>query len=141
MAQTFKFYSDANLTTEITGNLIATQNQDGSTPPVVFTIYYGSTGSGLIVYNKTNPGVAHLQVEVFDSATGSGHATTEVKLATTEGGLASATPGAALDLGASILSGVANKKTIWVEVNDATHVVGNSTELSLRINNVREMVA
>ena len=45
MALTFKIFSDAALTTEQTGNLVATQNADGSTPPVEFQLWLGSLGS------------------------------------------------------------------------------------------------
>lgn len=62
---------------------------------------------------------------------------TDVRLATTQGGLASATWGAALNLGTSILSGAGNAATVWIEVRDSTHYVQN-TDLVLGTNTVRE---
>lgn len=141
MSITFKFYTDANLTTPLNGNLIASQNYDGTTDPIVFTLYFGSPAAGKIAYNKTNQGVATLVAEVIDSAPGSGHAATEVKLAATLGDLATATPGTALTLGTQVLSGIANKKPIYIQVDDATGVIGNAVELSVQVRNVRELVA
>lgn len=68
------------------------------------------------------------------------HETTEVKLATTQGGLAAATPGAALSLSTQILSGSANAADVWVRLDDATATVGTETELTLTTNSVVEDV-
>ena len=65
------------------------------------------------------------------------HAVTEVTLALTEAELDTNTPGAALSLGATITSGTANKKTIWVRTINQVNTVSNNTatpEISLRFN-------
>ena len=62
----------------------------------------------------------------------------EIKLATTSGGLASATPGAGLNLGTSILSGVGNAATFWMQRTDADLVDQDQTQLRLATNPVRE---
>ncbi|UZR28073.1 hypothetical protein [Methylococcus mesophilus] len=134
----FKLYTDAALTTPLTGSLVATQNADGSTPAIQFTLYLGSTTASRMIQANANPGVDQIQATVVDAGAGSGHDVSEVKLAATQAGLASAVGGAALDLGTSVLSDAANAKPIWIEVNDATHVVGTATELSVVIADVRE---
>lgn len=58
----------------------------------------------------------------------------EVKLAATEAGLASATPGAALNLGTTILSGVGNAATFWMQRTDADLVIQDQTHLRLSTN-------
>lgn len=67
--------------------------------------------------------------------------TTEIKLATTSGGLAGATPGAGLDLGTSISSGIANAVEFYMRVtNTITTASSNfgNPELSLQTNAVQE---
>lgn len=66
------------------------------------------------------------------------HEITEVKLATTQGGLAGATGGAALNLGTSVLSGTGSAQVVWLGVTDATDVAGTMTELRIRTSNVIE---
>lgn len=68
----------------------------------------------------------------------------EIKLATTQAGLDTATAGAALSLGTELLSGSANAVEIWMRVNNTiTTVSSNSAqpEISRRINLVIETVA
>jgi hypothetical protein len=138
MALSFKFYTDAALTTPLTSNLVATQNVDGSSDPVVHTIYLGSTTTSRQLQANSNPGVDQITVSLVDSAPTTGHPTTDVKLALTENGLATATAGAALDLGVQILSGTVNAKAIWIELDDSTLTLGTSTELSITSNALRE---
>ena len=62
----------------------------------------------------------------------------EYKLATTEAGLATATAGAALNLGTTLLSGVGNAQPVWVRVeNDDTHVQ-DQTHLAVQLSAARE---
>ena len=128
------FYSDSALTTVAT-TVIARQRSDGTSAPVKVRLWIGSTAAGWKHRVAANPGVDTIQISVTDTTTGSGHATTEVKLALTEAGLATATAGALLDIGATqILSEAVNAVSFWVEINDATHVVGTATELGLITN-------
>lgn len=69
------------------------------------------------------------------------HPITEIKLATTNGGLAGATPGASLNLGDTILSGTANVQEVHIRVTNAVTSVGNNSatpELALAINSLVE---
>lgn len=138
MALSFALYTDANLTTPLSSNLVCSQNADGSSDPVDKVVYLGSTVANRKLEANSNPGVDQIVVSVVDSAPGTGHPATEVKLATTFGGLASAVGGAPLNIGATILSGVENAVPIYIRVDDTTGVVSTSTELSVAISNVRE---
>lgn len=72
---------------------------------------------------------------------GASHQATEIKLATTSGGLAGAVAGAALNLGATLLSGVSNKIEVNVRVTNAVTTTSNNSgtpEIGLYINSVVE---
>ena len=128
------FHTDAALTTPVSGNLQAPQKTDGSTDPVVFELWLGDPDTGYDYEADSDPGTDQITVSISDSAPGTGHATTEVKLATTVAGLASATAGASLNIGVTLVSGSANAQKICIEVDDATATVGTSTELSVGTN-------
>lgn len=71
------------------------------------------------------------------------HELTEIKLALTSGGLAGATAGAALDLGATINSGAANQVEIHIRVTNAVTTVTSNTgneEIVLNLNSCQETV-
>ena len=138
MALTLQFYTDSGLTTPLSGPLTVTQAADGSTDPVDNVLYLGSTTASRKFQATSSPGVDQITISIADSASGTGHPASEVKLASTLIGLDSATGGAALSLGTEILSGVGNAKAIYIRVDDTTGVVGTSTELSLNTNNLTE---
>lgn len=138
MPISLKFFKDAALTQPLTGPLQVSQNADGSTPPVDNVLYLGSTTAGRKFQADSNPGVDPISISVVDASPGSGHEASEVKLASTLAGLDSATPGAALNVGTQILSGVANAVPVYVRVDDATGTVGTATELSLDSNTIVE---
>ena len=69
------------------------------------------------------------------------HATTEIKLAATSGGLAAATPGAALSLGTVILSGSGNGSEINIRITNAVVTVESTVGkagIGVNVNNVTE---
>ena len=136
---TFKLYTNAGLTTEFSGTWAVTQNVDGSTGMSKLQLWLGSVASGKTLQAESNPGVDQIAISLTDSAPGTGHAVTEMKLATTEGGLTGATAGAPLNLGTSLSSGVGNAVVFWVGLTDATGVTGNSTELGFTTNLLREI--
>lgn len=146
MALTFKLYTDSGLTSEQAGNLVATQNSDSSTPPVEFQLWLGSLGSAggnttdRKIQADSDPGVDAITLTVEDSDPGNGHEATEIKLALTQGGLAGAVAGDPLTLPITITSGSVNAEEFWIQVDDATGVVGTSTELSVSTVSVRETV-
>lgn len=66
----------------------------------------------------------------------------EITLALTEAALATNTPGAALNIGTSILSGSANAVTVWIRVENAVPTVSSTfgqAELTININEVQEV--
>lgn len=69
-------------------------------------------------------------------------AVSEITLGLTQASLGTNTPGAALDIGAAILSGSANKVTVWIRVANAIPTVTSTfgqAELTININAVREI--
>jgi len=131
---TFALYTDSGLTTGFSGVLSVFQNVDGSTGPVDTQLWLGSTAVGKTLQAESDPGVDQITITPTDAAPGTGHPASEIKLALTQGGLAAATGGAALNLGTAITSGVGNAVTFWIRVQDSTLTAGVSTELSFPTN-------
>jgi hypothetical protein len=142
MAISFKFFHDANLTSEITsGNPITcTQNELGSLDPTQKQVWFGSTATGTQAQVDADPGVDSIVIDVVDANAGTGQPDTAVKLATSQGGLASATAGASLDTGATaVQSGTANAYTFWIEIDPSVLTAGTYTDLSLATQTLREV--
>lgn len=138
---TFKIYTNAALTVEFTGNLVATQNVDGSTGRQDSQVWLGSTAAGKVLQADSDPGVDQITVGIVDAAPGSGHPASDVTLALTQGGLDTAVPGDPLDLGVEIQSGVGNAVSFWIGIEDSTGVIGTSTELQVTSVTLREAAA
>lgn len=107
----FGFFADAGLTVPLS-SLRHYSTQVGDR-----LVYFGSADADRQLQDAANPGVANVQVTVADSASGSGLAASAIKLASTSGGLTSATGGAALSLGATVTSGVANAKPVHIRID------------------------
>lgn len=137
MSTTFAFYADAGLTAPL-ASLAVLQGEDGSTPAADRTVYFGSTASGKTLRANSNPGVDQIAVSIADSATGSGPAASQVKLALSAGGLAGATGGASLNLGTSIASGTGGAVPVYVRVDTPALTPGSYADLSLNTNTVIE---
>jgi hypothetical protein len=139
MTITFKGYHDSALTQEITsGNPLTATHVVGATDPADRIVYFGSTASGKKLQAASSPGTDPVVVSVDDSASGSGAPATEFKLALSSGGLAGATPGASLNLSATILSGVGNAVPIYTRRTSAVGTSGAYTDISLKTNAVVE---
>lgn len=137
MANSLKLYSDAGLSAEVT-SIPAIQADDGSVPAVVRHLYLGSALSGKTFQAVSNPGVDPIAVSIADSNGATGATPAKVKLALTEAGLTSATPGAALNVGVTLLSGSANAVSVWVEINGTGLATGTYNDLSLTTTNTVE---
>jgi hypothetical protein len=126
----FEFYADSGLTTPL-ASLAVTQAVGGA--PVDRIVYFGSTNAAEQLQRASTPGVDPVQVSVVDSDPVTGLPTTAVRLALSAGDLGTATPGAALDLPATIAGGVANAVAVFVRIDhgSATHAVFD--DLSLRV--------
>ncbi len=135
---TFDFFTDTALTTPAPSPLQVSHNSDFSDNPQDFQFFLGSLGSSLKIEANSNPGVDNIVISVIDSDPGNNHEDTEIKLATTQGGLTAATPGASLTVGTVVNSGAANDFEFWVRVTNAVSTVGTITELSFATNSLKE---
>lgn len=140
MAFSLAFYLDAGLTA-LAGSLSVAQASDGSSAAVDRVVYLGSPVAGKKFELAANPGIDAISLSVADSASGSGVAASAVKLATTSGGLAGATPGAALSLGTQIMSGVGNARPIHLRVDTPALAAGVYTDISLSLPSLLESAA
>ena len=129
---TFKFYEDSGLNTVITGNV-----QIGA-GTITTVVYLGSTDDTKKLQDSTNPGTDPIYVTIEDANPGSGPEDTWVKLASTSGGLAGATPGASLSLGATINGGVAGAKPVWIQFANTLSGATSSLDLSIQVSGVKE---
>lgn len=138
MAITFGLFTDTGLTSAAASPLLISHNSDFSDNPQDFQYFLGSNTASRKIEANSNPGVDNITISVVDSSPGGGHEATEIKLATTQGGLTAATAGAPLTVGTSVTSGTANDYEFWVRVTNAVATLGTSTELSITTNTVKE---
>lgn len=115
-----------------------------------------TTPNGL-KYECTTAGTSHASTEPTWPTTGIGstvtdntvvwtllgdrHETTEIKLATSSGGLGSAVAGASLDIGTTIDTGSANRVDVHIRITNAVATVNDNTgqsEIAVNINEVVE---
>lgn len=132
------FYLDPNLTVPVSSPLDFEQATDGSTGPQVRVIYLGSSVANRKFENDANSGIDPIMLSVYDSQPNAGQEVGSVKLALDPNDLINTTPGQALALPSTILSGVSNAIPIYVQVEDQTGSVGTDTSLSLTTNNIVE---
>src|SRR5690554_3333910 len=134
----WKLYEDAALTTEATSLLVIHQT-DLSDNPQDFVYWYGNReddpGDNQILQQQeaTAPGVNPVTLSIVDANPGSGHEATEITLALSAGDLDTNTPGASLDLGTTLLSGVSAAVPVHVRVENAVPDVGLANELSVHV--------
>lgn len=101
--------------------------------------WFGSPDDTKKVQANSAPGVDQITVSVADALPAGGQASTAIRLATTSGGLAGASPGASLSLGVEILGGVANAQEIWVRIRASNHAVAYYDDLSITMNQLTEV--
>lgn len=126
---TFAVYTDAALTTPLSGSLAFAQAADGSTGAMVATIYIGSPVASRVLRAAANPGVDPLVLSVSDSGAG-GSPASDVTLGL-ESGFVGRAPGAALSLGTQINGGLPNAVAVYVRVEDSTADIGVHIDLAL----------
>jgi hypothetical protein len=112
------------------------QDDAGSTPPHQRVFYLGSNDTGFTFYEQSAPTVGQITLSLEDASPGSGQPASAIKLATTQGGLASATGGAALEIGTSLDAGPENAVAIWVQFDDTTAVLATDTAITLVCNDL-----
>lgn len=131
---TLNLYDDAALTTLATEPLAFVQDTLGAISPHQRRFYLGQPTAGYRFQADSDPGVDAIELSIVDAVPASGQPATAIKLATTQAGLTGAVAGAALDLGATLLSGSANAVAIWVQFDDSTATVATDTDISLALN-------
>ena len=138
MATSFKFHHDSLLTQPVGAGdpITATQGSDDSISPVNKQLWFGSTSSGTSVQATSDPGTD--QIVVTPSDGGGVLADTTITLASTLGGLDSATPGAPLSIGATVSGGTGSAVTFWMRIDTGTIAAGAYTDLSLETNDLTE---
>lgn len=129
------FFSDPGLTAPAT-SLVAPQADDGSIAAVERRFYLGSAVAGKTFRAASNPGVDPIAVSVADSNGVTGATAARVRLALTQAGLASATPGAPLVVGTQITS--ASPVSIWARLDGGALAAGMYTDLALVTSPVEE---
>lgn len=138
---TLNLFTDAGLTTAAVTPLSFQQDTAGLLAPHVRHFYLGSNDPAIKFEALSDPGVDQVELQIIDTASGSGQPASAIKLALTEGGLATAVGGATLDLGTQVQSGAANAISIWVEFNDSTAVVATDTSIKLQTNALQASAA
>ncbi len=135
---TWGLYSSLSPLTALSGSIAFTTNTNGTLPDDA-VVYLLSESTGLVGEADSDPGVDDILVSIADTGTGSGAEAENFKLASTSGGLNSATPGADLNLGNTLTSGTGNAVEIHIRCLSA--VAGVHTDCSLTISDIRERLA
>ena len=133
MTITWKFYADAGMTAELTSLPLQVPDVGGTTETVV---YFGSTIAGKTLQAASNPGTDAITIAPQDADGATGLEASNLKLALTYAGLAGATAGAPVSVGASRTSGSA--LAIYVRLTTTAEAVGSYTDLSLKTNALLE---
>lgn len=130
MSNSLRFYQDAGMTVPLS-SLSAVQADDGNAAAVDRVVYLGSPVSGKKFQAASAPGTAQISLSVVNAGGVAQIPATAVRLALSSGGLASATPGAALDVGLEILSGSGNALPVHLRIDGPAIAAGNYVNLSL----------
>lgn len=103
---------------------------NGSSDTGVF--YVGNADSAVMLQASSDPGVDSIVVSIVDASPGGGVEAAHIKLAISSGGLSSATAGASLNIGETILGGVGNAVSVHYQWDNSVGS-GTYTEISLGI--------
>ena len=143
MATSFKFFHDAALTSEVTSaNPIQISHVYPGGAASDVQLWLGCTDAALQTEADSDPGVDDIEISISDAdGGGTGNASTAVKLATSQGGLAGATAGAALAIGPRISGGVAGAFAFWLRFTNAATAAGAYTDIGLLTNTLRDSPA
>lgn len=135
---TFNFYHDAALTNLIeAGDTLTGSHVAGVADYTNKPIYFGSPATGTKAEVAANPGVTAVIVSIADADAGTGAPATEFRLSLSAI-TGSETPGAALTLSTSVLSGVANAVPIYTRRTGSLSVAGAFTDVTLTTQGLRE---
>lgn len=109
------FFQDSGLS-QPAARLNATAAADGSGSSD-HVVYLGGTEATREHVAASDPGTDPIEISIADSEGGLSLLPSALRLALTQGGLATATPGDPLDVGTSIAGGSANAVAVWVRVD------------------------
>ncbi len=104
-------------------------------------VYFANPNAGFILQKGSAPGVDPLELQILDSAPGSGLAASVFTLALSLGDLDTNTPGDPLELGVTLLSGAANALAVFVRLDAGMAAAGVYTELTFRVADQLETAA
>ena len=135
MSLTFKFFADAGLTSELaTGGDTIVETTDYHDR----VIYFGSNATGATLQAASSPGTDPIAIAPDDADEEAAPAVSNIALSLSAVGLDTATPGAALNIGTTVSSGVASAVPIYVRTLRGALTAGTYTGLSLTTNAVVE---
>jgi len=127
---TFNIFADSGLTVPAVPLAFA---QLAGGAPVDRLVWFGSPAAGKKLQASSDPGADALVLEIFDTDAGSGAPATALKLATSAAGLNTATAGASLALGSTILSGAANAVPVFARADAGSATPVTYTDLQVRV--------
>lgn len=137
MATLQYIYTDATLTTLYdTDTPLELAAADGQYADGV--IYVGVPDANRKLQDADNPNTSQIQVSVTDSDGATAPDDLDIKLALTNGGLASASGGASLNLGLEILGGAGNAVAVHIRYTNS-EFVGTSTDVGLLLSSMIEV--
>lgn len=141
MALNFNLYSDSNLTQLITGNIVYTLAEDGSSGWVIRQFWLGSTLAGRKLQTEVNPGADNIEFSFADSTPASGPQVTDMGFSFD--GIVWEPDGDPLDTGlVEIESGVVNAFTFYARAKVfAGATPGNYVEIQISTQSLREISA
>lgn len=138
MATTCKLWHDAGATNpvETLDEIVHQLASDGSSGAVDKVVYLGSAGGSGYHRAESNPGVDNIVLSLVDNNAGAGGVVTHYKLALSQGGLAGATAGAPLVVGAQIARGVTGLVPIYIRATVTSFPAGDYTDVVIASNNI-----
>lgn len=129
MAFTFAFFADPSLSTPLENSVAALQALGGSAPADL-CVWFGSPNIDAVCQSEVNPGTDPIVLSIVNATPGSNSPVGDIRLALTHSGLSGAMPGAALDLPATVLGGVADAVPVYVRVSNSLTTAGQRDNLS-----------
>lgn len=134
MTITWKIYADAGLTIE-TDPVAFAHAQGGAGMDRL--VYLGSNASAKRLDKASDPGTDAVELSLYNTTPGSGLDTTDFTLALSSGDLDTNTPGAALAMGVTLLSGIGDAVPVFIRAHSA-EAIGAYSNIKLRLVGVVE---
>lgn len=134
MSGAWGFYADAGLTVPGAGGVVVASNATH----VDRELRFGSPVAGKTLQAAADPGVAPIQIIPADDAVGSGIEASAMRLALSPSGLNSATPGGALTIGTTLVSGAGNAVVFYARTARGSLGIGVYPDLKIDTTSVIE---